>query len=53
MPVGDIQGVIHIGAPEAEELSGYCYLRISKVPWIEANPDEGIYLLKSPNGIGQ
>jgi FkbM family methyltransferase len=38
MPVGDIKGVIHIGAHEAEELSGYCNVGISKVLWVEANP---------------
>ena len=38
MPVGDIKGVIHIGAHEAEELSGYSNFGISKVLWVEANP---------------
>lgn len=38
MPVGDIKGVIHIGAHEAEELSGYCNFGISNVLWVEANP---------------
>jgi len=38
MPVGDIKGVIHIGAHEAEELPGYCSIGISKVLWVEANP---------------
>jgi FkbM family methyltransferase len=38
MPVGDIRGVIHIGAHEAEELQGYSNVGISKVLWVEANP---------------
>jgi len=38
MPVGDIRGVIHIGAHEAEELPGYSSAGISKVLWVEANP---------------
>jgi len=53
MPVWDIKGVIHIGAHEDEEIWGYYNFWISKVPWVEANPHEGIYLLKSPSGIGQ
>ena len=38
MPVGDIKGIIHIGAHEAEELPDYCNAGISKVLWVEANP---------------
>jgi FkbM family methyltransferase len=38
MPIGDIRGVIHIGAHEAEELPGYSSAGISKVLWVEANP---------------
>jgi FkbM family methyltransferase len=38
MPVGDIRGIIHIGAHEAEELHGYSSVGISKVLWVEANP---------------
>lgn len=38
MPVGDIKGVIHVGAHEAEELPAYTRAGITKVLWVEANP---------------
>jgi len=39
MGVGAVSGVIHVGAHEAEEIPYYLHHGISRVLWVEANPE--------------
>lgn len=40
LPMARVDGVIHIGAHEAEELPGYLCQGIRRIAWIEANPEK-------------
>lgn len=40
LPRSRINGIIHVGAHECEELETYVEDRVRKVLWIEANPDK-------------
>lgn len=40
LPTARIQGIIHVGAHEAEEMGAYEAYGITRVVWIEANPSK-------------
>ncbi|MDM7953621.1 MAG: FkbM family methyltransferase [Cyanobium sp. CZS 25K] len=44
LPTARIRGIIHVGAHEAEELDSYAAYGITRVVWIEANPDKASLL---------
>jgi FkbM family methyltransferase len=44
LPTAKIRGIIHIGAHEAEELDAYAAFGITRVMWIEANPEKASLL---------
>lgn len=44
LPTAKIRGIIHVGAHEAEELAAYDAYGISRVLWIEANPEKASLL---------
>jgi len=44
LPTARIQGIIHVGAHEAEEMGAYEAYGITRVVWIEANPSKASLL---------
>ena len=46
LPMGKVNGIIHVGAHEAEELPGYLLSGVRKIAWIEANPGKAELLNK-------
>lgn len=46
LPTAKIRGIIHVGAHDAEELDVYKAYGITRVVWIEANPDKAALLSK-------
>jgi len=50
LPVGSINGIIHVGAHEGEELDGYVAAGKSSVLWVEANPEKWHLLSEKISG---
>jgi FkbM family methyltransferase len=44
LPTAKIRGIIHVGAHDAEELDAYKAYGITRIVWIEANPDKATLL---------
>jgi hypothetical protein len=53
LPYRSINGIIHIGAHQAEELKTYLDCGIEDVLWVEANPNLYPYLRKKIQGYSK